>query len=71
MLGNPFSKFELAGFLAEVHEKLGYLVRIHARCGNLDCSCPVEIVVAEIEGELLYYCFLERGVVVCYIVVSR
>ncbi len=71
MLRNPFTEFELAGLLAEVHEEFGDLVRVHAGSGHLDGACPVEIVVTQIERQLLYHCLLKGRVVVRHIVVSR
>lgn len=50
---------------------LGDLVGIHAGCWNFDCSLPVEVVVAEIVGELLNDCFGNFRVVEGHIEVSR
>ena len=51
--GDALTELNGSGLLAQVHEELGDLVSIHARRGYLDSTGPVEVVVAEVIGELL------------------
>ena len=53
LLGDPLSKLELPSLLAKVHEELCNFVSIHAGCRHLDCTCPIEVIMAEIESQLL------------------
>jgi hypothetical protein len=55
LLRDPLPKLKLPCLLAQVHEELGNLVSVHARSRYLDGSCPVEVVVTEVEGKLLYH----------------
>ncbi len=56
---------------SNVHEQLGDLVRVHARSRDLDGTGPVEVVVAQGEGELLHSVFLQLGVIEGNVEVSR
>lgn len=38
---------------SDASEKIRNFVRVHARSGHLDGTCPVEVVVAQSEGQLL------------------
>lgn len=63
------SLIDLAGevisplILADVHVELRDLVCVHARSGHLDRTRPVEVVVAQVEGQLLDHFLLQGGVV--------
>lgn len=50
-----------SGFLgvANTREQISYLVRIHAGCGDLDWTSPIEIVVAKCKCELLELCLCQ------------
>jgi hypothetical protein len=48
------------GVLADVHVELSDLVGVHAWSRNLDGTRPVEVVVAQIEGQLLNNLLLQR-----------
>lgn len=58
------------GVLANVLEVLSDLVGVHARSWHLNGALPVEVVVAEVVGELLKYCLRQFGVVVGHIEVG-
>ena len=58
------------GVLADVHVELCDLVGVHAGRRDLDGSRPVEVVVAEVVGELLDGVLLEWGVVEGHVEVS-
>lgn len=70
-LADAVAELDLPGFLAEVHEELRDLVRVHAGRRHLDGSRPVEVVVAEVVGQPLNGCLLHHGVVEGDIEVSR
>lgn len=69
-LANALAESEHTGLLAEVLEELCDLVSIHAWSRDLDGTRPVEVVVAQVEGELLKDSLFNRGVVVGDEVVS-
>ena len=69
-MGDPGSDFQGTGLLAEVHEELSNLVGIHAGSRYLDRACPVEIVVAQVKGQLLDRCLLNGRVVEWHIEVG-
>ena len=50
--------------------KLCNLMSVHARSRYFDRSLPVEVVVAEVKGQLLKIILLEGGVVVSHIEVG-
>lgn len=55
---------------ADVHVELSDLVGVHARSWHFDGTSPVEIVVAEIKGELLNDVLLHGRVIVGDVEVS-
>ena len=71
--GNIVSvRLDVALFLriADRREQIGDLVRVHARSGNLDWASPVEVVVAQGEGELLEFDLRQARLVERHVEVS-
>ena len=70
-LADALTEDDLAGLLAEVLEELSDLVGVHAGGGDLDRAGPVKVVVAQVEGQLLYHRLGHRAVVVRHVEVRR
>jgi hypothetical protein len=62
-LADPLTEGKLTSLLTKVLEELCNLVSIHAGSRYLDRTCPVEVIVAEIEGKLLNHPLLHWRVV--------
>ena len=62
-LADALAERKLACLLAEVLEELCNLVGIHAGSRHLNGSRPVEVVVAQVEGELLNDPLLKRRII--------
>lgn len=70
-LCNAFTELDGPGLFSKVHEELCDLVGIHAGSRDLDGTCPVEVVVTEVKGELLNDRLLNWRVIEGHVEVSR
>ena len=74
MEGLSYSRSELClvrSLVVYKYVELSHLVSVHAGSRHLDGPLPVEVVVAEVEGQLLKDVFLDGGVVVSHVEVGR
>lgn len=70
-LADAIREDNLSGFFAKVLEELSDLVSVHAGSWNFDRSCPVEIVVAEVESQLFKHSLGDCGIIISDVEVSR